>query len=153
MGTATFVDGTLITKGHKVPSIVYSNMGFTVTDTTTAQFLLLDIKGINYLHCLIENVSADGAANRLDWGAIAFLHDNATPSANSGKAVIAANTAVATTATAEFILGSNLHSVTGPIDPIAPSIMEILPMARLQINLDAEGTDVITCNMWIVGNL
>ena len=152
MGTAAFVDGTITEKGHKVPSFVYGNVGFTVTDTTTAEWRLFDIKGLNYIHCIIENVSASGAANRLDWGVIAYLHDADSPSANSGKAVIAADTAVATTATAEFILAANAMDTTNET-PVAPTIHEILPAARLQINLDAEGTDVITCNFWIVGNL
>jgi hypothetical protein len=152
MGNAVFTAGTLTEKAHKVPSFVYGEVGFTVTDTTTQQWKLFDIKGLNYIHVLIENVSASGAANRLDWGAIAFLHDSDTPSANSGKAVIAADTAVATTATAEFILAANAMDTTGET-PVAPTIHEILPAARLQINLDAEGTDIITGNFWMVGNL
>lgn len=152
MGDATFTAGTITQKAHKVPSLVYAEVGATVTDTTTQQWKLFDIKGLNYIHCIIENVSADGAANRLDWGAIAYLHDADTPSANSGKAVIAADTAVATTATAEFILAANAMDTTNET-PVAPTIHEILPAARLQINLDAEGTDVITFNCWIVGNL
>lgn len=153
MGNAVFTAGTVLEKAHKVPSRLYNEMAFTVTDTTTQQWKLFDIKGLNYIHMIIENVSADGAADELHWGVIAFLHDSATPSALSGKEVIAADTVIASAATSEIILGSHLHSVTGPIDPIAPSIMEILPAAQLQINLDAEGTDIVTANFWIVGNL
>jgi hypothetical protein len=152
MGNAVFTAGTILEKAHKVPSFKYSEMAFTVTDTTTQQWKLFDIKGLNYIHCIIENVSASGAANRLDWGVIAYLHDSDTPSTNSGKAVIAAGTAIATTATAEFILAANALDYTNE-HPVAPTILEILPAARLQINLDAEGTDVITANFWTVGNI
>ena len=152
MGDATFTAGTITEKAHKVPSFVYGEVGFTVTDTTTQEWKLFDIKGLNWIHCLIENVSADGAANRLDWGVIAYLHDSTSPSANSGKDVIAADTAIATTATAEFILAANAMDTTNET-PVAPTIHEILPAARLQINLDAEGTDIITANFWIVGNV
>jgi hypothetical protein len=145
--------GTVTTRNVNLPSLYYSNLAFTVSTTATTQLCLLNIRGLNYIHCLIENVSASGAANRLDWGAIAYLDEAESPDAIAGKAVIAADTAIATTATGEFIIGSHLHSVTGPIDPIAPSIMEILPAAQLQINVDAEGADVITCNIWIVGNV
>ena len=139
----------------KIPSLNWSSMGFTVLDTTDATLVILDIKGLNYIHCIIENVSAaPGAEDELDWGAIAYLHDSLTPSANSGITIIAADTTIATTAIGEFILGSNLVSVTGPIDPIAPAIMEVLPAARLEIKINAEGnTDTVTGNIWIQGNL
>ena len=130
-------------------------MGFTVLDTATATLVMLDIKGLNYIHCIIENVSAaPGVADELHWGAIAYLHDSDTPSAKSGIEIISADTIIATTAIGEFILGSNLVSVTGPINPLAPAIMEVLPAARLGIYLDAEGaSDTITGNVWIQGNM
>lgn len=129
-------------------------MGFTVLDTTDALLVMLDIKGLNYIHCIIENVSAaPGAEDELDWGVIAYLHDSDTPSANSGKVVINADTTIATTATAEFILAANALDYTNE-HPVAPTILEILPMARLAIRLNAEGnTDTVTGNIWIQGNL
>lgn len=152
MAGAVIVNGTLIRQFHKVPSFNYSNVGFTVTDTTTATLVLLDIKGLNYIHCLIENVSADGAANELHWGVIAYLHDNDIPSANSALEIIAADTVIATTALGQFILAVNAMDTTNET-PLAPTIHEILPAARLGIYLDAEGTDIVTANIWMQGNL
>jgi hypothetical protein len=152
MADAVITKGTVIHQRQKVPHFAYSDLAFTVVNTGTMQYALFDIKGLNYIHCIIENVSASGAANRLDWGVNVYLHDHATPDDGSKKVVIAADTAIATTATAEFILAVNAMDTTNET-PVAPTIHEILPAARLEINLDAEGADTITCNIYIVGNV
>lgn len=143
-------DGTIHKYISKVPSFYWDNVGFVVTGTSTVQLCLLDIRGVTHLHCLIENVSADGAANRLDWGVIAYLDIGSTPDAQSAKTVIAADTAIATTAVDEFIIGVNMMDTTNET-PVDPNIHEILPAAQLQVNVDAQGADNITANIWMVG--
>jgi hypothetical protein len=147
----TATDGTVRVEISKVPHFYYSNVGFTVIGTATVELCLLDIKGVTHLHCMLENDSASGAANRLDWGAIAYLDDADAPDADSAKTIIAADTAIATNAVGEFILGVNAHTVTTD-QYAAPVIKDVLPAARLQINVDAQGAvDTITANLWING--
>lgn len=142
--------GTVKKYISKVPSFYYDNVGFVITGTTTKELCLLDIRGVTHLHGIMENVSADGAANRLDWGVIAYLDIGTTPDAQSAKTIIPADTAIATTAVDEFIIGVNMMDTTNET-PVDPNIHEVLPAAQLKVNVDAEGTDNITANFWLVG--